>query len=159
MKNNHSIVLLKIKTEAKMGFYKPIDPGDHGHGSPMTVSLTCDGAQVACSENTYSFPAGTTGEAPPAVNGYPNYGCLQSQPCPAWFYMQDGIPGDIIISISQTGPTGNHDVDFICWGPFQTLTDGCDTGLTGTCKHNGIPPPPLCCNNTSCPNFYPRGIW
>lgn len=114
---------------------------------------TCDGAQVACSSNIYTFPAGTTGTAPPPVGGYPNYGCLTSQPCPAWFYMQVGVAGDIIIFIQQSS---NHDVDFICWGPFTSLTDGCATGLTGTCD---VPTQPVCCNNTSpgCTNFYPRG--
>ncbi len=113
---------------------------------------TCNGALVACSSNIYSFPAGTTGSAPPPVNGYPNYGCLGSEPCPAYFYMQVGVAGNIIITISQTN---NYDVDFICWGPFNSLTSGCDTGLTGTC--NG-PSQPTCCSNINCPpNFYPRG--
>ena len=146
------------KTSLDSGVYKLLDPGGHYPDSPLTVSLVCDGAQVACSENVYSFPSGTSGEAPPSVNGYPNYGCLGSEPCPAWFYMQVGIAGDIIISISQSGPSGPHDVDFICWGPFSSLTAGCDSGLTGTCHHNGVPPP-TCCNNTapSCAGFYPRG--
>ncbi len=141
--------------EGNSGLYKPAEPIDNGHDSPMDVSLVCDGAQVACSENVYSYPAGTSGQAPPPVNGYPNYGCLGSEPCPAWFYMQVGVAGDIIIFISQSG---NHDVDFICWGPFSSLTDGCATGLTGTCTHNGYPPP-LCCSNPypACNNFYPRG--
>ncbi len=114
---------------------------------------TCDEAQVACSSNIYSFPAGTIGSAPPPVGGYPNYGCLGSYPCPAYFYMQVGVAGDIIILIQQSN---NHDVDFICWGPFTSLTDGCATGLTGTC---GGPSQPSCCNNNApgCANFYPRG--
>ncbi len=121
--------------------------------NPRDVSLTCDGAQVSCSNNIYSYPAGTTGSAPPPVLGYPNYGCLGTQPCPAWFYMQVGVAGDIIIFIQQSG---NHDVDFICWGPFTSLTDGCAYGLTGTCD---VPFQPVCCDNTSpgCINFYPRG--
>ena len=120
--------------------------------SPLGVP-TCDGAQVACSSNTYSFPAGTQGSAPPPVDGYPNYGCLSSYPCPAYFYMQVGVAGNIIILIQQSG---GHDVDFICWGPFASLTDGCDTGLTGTCNVSGQP---SCCNNNSpgCTTFYPRG--
>jgi uncharacterized protein (TIGR02145 family) len=120
--------------------------------SPLGVP-TCDGALVACSSNTYSFPAGTQGSAPPPVNGYPNYGCLNSYPCPAYFYMQIGVAGNIVIQIQQSG---GHDVDFICWGPFSSLTDGCDTGLTGTCNISGQP---ICCNNNSpgCTTFYPRG--
>jgi uncharacterized protein (TIGR02145 family) len=114
---------------------------------------TCSEASVACSNNVYSFPAGTQGSAPPPVNGYPNYGCLGAQPCPAYFYMQVGVAGDITILIQQSN---NHDVDFICWGPFPSLTAGCDTGLTGTCNIAGQP---ACCNNTenACHNFYPRG--
>ena len=123
----------------------------HQKLSPLNTP-TCDDAQVACSSNTYTFPAGTTGSAPPPVNGYPNYGCLGSEPCPAYFYMQVGVAGDIIILIQQSN---NHDVDFICWGPFTSLTDGCATGLTGTC--NG-PSQPTCCSNIYCPpNFYPKG--
>jgi len=123
--------------------------------TPSSRENECTGANVACSANTYTFPAGTSGSAPPSVDGYPNYGCLGSTPCPAWYYMQVGVVGDIVITISQSG---NHDVDFICWGPFTSLTDGCAYGLTGTCSNNPLKPP-VCCNNTSssCQNFYPRG--
>ena len=132
---------------------KPAEPERIISDSPLGSALVCESAQVACSENIYSFAAGTTGTAPPSVNNYPNYGCLGTEPCPAWFYMQVGIAGDIIISIQQTN---NHDVDFICWGPFSSLTAGCDTGLTGTCS---APTYPTCCNNNlpTCANFYPRG--
>ena len=124
----------------------------NGSLSPLGVQ-TCSEASVACSDNVYSFPAGTQGSAPPPVNGYPNYGCLGSYPCPAYFYMQVGVAGNITILIQQSN---NHDVDFICWGPFPSLTAGCDTGLTGTCNVTGQP---SCCNNTenTCHNFYPRG--
>jgi len=123
------------------------------HSSPLTTSPTCSTAQVACSNNVYSYPAGTTGDAPPSVGGYPNYGCLGNEPAPAFFYMQVGTAGSIILTISESN---NYDVDFICWGPFTNLTDGCATGLTGTC---GTSPQPGCCSNnqTGCTNFYPRG--
>ena len=107
--------------------YHMIEPGEFDNANPMSVSLVCDGAQVACSNNIYSYPAGT-GIGPGPVNGYPNYGCLGGFiPGPAWFYMQVSVAGDIIIFIQ-----GTNDVDFICWGPFTSLTDGCGTGLTGT---------------------------
>ena len=118
--------------------------------APAT-GLACTDASVACSGNTYTFPSGTTGTAPPAVGGYPNYGCLGSTPCPAWFYMQVSAPGSIIITISQSG---NNDVDFICWGPFTSLSDGCATGLTGTCQGS---PVYTCCSNTSTGCVYPQG--
>ena len=44
--------------------------------TPLEGTNDCSSAQVSCSANTYSFPSGTSGTAPPAVAGYPNYGCL-----------------------------------------------------------------------------------
>jgi len=104
--------------------------------APSGGAMVCSDAEVSCSENTYKFSSGTTGTAEPPVGGYPDYGCLSSQPCPAWFYMQVSVAGDIIIFIEQVGmpppfPPPPLDVDFICWGPFTSLTDGCGTGLTG----------------------------
>jgi uncharacterized protein (TIGR02145 family) len=118
----------------------------------------CSIADVACSANSYQFRSNTVGNAPTSIDGYPNYGCLSSQPAPAWFFMQVGSPGDIVITILQKTLIGGIelDVDFICWGPSSSLTDGCATGLTGTCN---IPGQPDCCNNNypDCLNFYPRG--
>ncbi len=119
------------------------NPG--GQDSPASNSVVCSAAQVACSGNTYTFPSGTTGTAPPPVAGYPNYGCLLTRPGPAFYYMQVGVAGNIIISISQSA---NHDVDFVCWGPFTSLTDGCATGLTGICP---------CCSNVTAGCTYPKG--
>ena len=122
--------------------------------TPLEGTNDCSSAQVSCSANTYSFPSGTSGTAPPAVAGYPNYGCLGSTPCPAWYYMQVGTPGDIIISISQVDLGGTpRDVDFICWGPFSNVTDGCATGLTGTCPKPTDP----CCTNVNPGCTYPKG--
>jgi uncharacterized protein (TIGR02145 family) len=106
--------------------YHITEPDDADSPSTMTASMTCDGAEVACSNNIYSYPAGTEMGAPP-VNGYPNYGCIGGfLPGPAWFFMQVSIAGDIIIFIQ-----GTNDVDFVCWGPFTSLSDGCTSGLTG----------------------------
>ncbi len=115
--------------------------------------VTCETAMEACGGNAFTYPSGTTGTAIPPTGGYPNYGCLGSEPCPAWFYMRIGLAGDIILLIEQSN---FHDVDFICWGPFTSLTDGCATGLTGTCHSPGGP---NCCDNTNieCWGFYPQG--
>jgi uncharacterized protein (TIGR02145 family) len=94
--------------------------------SPATV-IPCSTAQVACSQNVYTFPAGTSGNPPMPVGGYPNYGCMGGGFPPSWFYMQVGVAGDIIIFIH-----GTHDVDFICWGAFTSLSEGCATGLTAS---------------------------
>ena len=64
----------------------------------------------------------------------PDYGCLFSQPWPAWFYLQIDESGDLDFEIVQNtafdgngDPTGNGlDVDFIAWGPFAQGDDLCD---------------------------------
>ncbi|MGZ4042125.1 MAG: T9SS type B sorting domain-containing protein [Bacteroidia bacterium] len=63
------------------------------------------------------FPAGVN--AGSAQTG-PNYGCLGSQPNPAWFYFQIGSGGPLVITMSA-----NNDIDFICYGPFSSLSGNC----------------------------------
>ena len=64
----------------------------------------------------------------------PDYGCLGSQPWPAWFYLQIDDPGNLDFEIVQNtefdangNPIGTGlDVDFIAWGPFAQGDDLCD---------------------------------
>ena len=124
---------------------KSINTQGENSDSPMATQIPCTTAEVSCSGNTYTFPSGTAGTiAPTSTGGYPAYGCLSTQPCPAWYYMQVGSPGDINIHISQTSlgdPPVGLDVDFICWGPFNSFNDGCSVGLTGgnivDCSYSG----------------------
>ncbi len=85
---------------------------------------TCAVADPFCSGSGAIFPNTSSGAT--AQTG-PNYGCLSSQPNPAWYYMQIGISGPITLTISQTASaTGNGiDVDFIIWGPYPSLTNVC----------------------------------
>ncbi|MBI3519434.1 MAG: gliding motility-associated C-terminal domain-containing protein [Bacteroidetes bacterium] len=82
---------------------------------------TCSSASAFCANNTTgsTFPAGVNNGS--AAAG-PDYGCLLTQPNPAWYYFQVSQSGTIIISI---GGTGGSDVDFICWGPFTSSTGSC----------------------------------
>ncbi|MEI6062424.1 MAG: hypothetical protein WCR72_17115, partial [Bacteroidota bacterium] len=106
------------------------------------IVVPCSSADVSCTGNaiTYNSTANTLTTsyiAPPPVLGYPNYGCLGAQPCPAFFYMQVAQNGDINIHIKQTSqgdPPIGLDVDFICWGPFNSLTEGCENGMTAAKK-------------------------
>ncbi|MCW3103056.1 MAG: hypothetical protein JWO09_1496 [Bacteroidetes bacterium] len=85
----------------------------------------CSTAAPFCSGSTSTFPAstGTT-----AATG-PNYGCLGSQPNPAWYYLQVDNSGPITITMNNSAGV---DIDFICWGPFTSAAAGCASGLSGS---------------------------
>jgi gliding motility-associated-like protein len=88
----------------------------------------CSTAAPFCSGTTYTFPASTNTISQVG----PNYGCLFTQPNPAWYYLQIANSGNVVLAISQTDASGNGaDVDFICWGPFTSPAAGCASGLTG----------------------------
>ena len=53
----------------------------------------------------------------------PYYGCLYTQPNPAWFFVKMDESGDVIININALSDGGYFDVDFCCWGPFSALPE------------------------------------
>jgi len=124
------------------------DGSNNCAGFDLTVSCVvsagtgadCASSIAFCTEDNYLFPASTN------VTGYGQVGCLYSTPNPAWYYMQVGNPGDIIISISS-----DYDVDFIAWGPYTSVDTYCSEITMGPCT------PTSCPNNTSNPSFYPYG--
>ena len=65
------------------------------------------------------------------ISGEPgiDYGCLEEQPYPAWFFLQVEDSGDLTFRISQfeneDGTGAPLDVDFIVWGPFERGEDYC----------------------------------
>jgi hypothetical protein len=85
--------------------------------------LTCETSDPFCTGSIYTFPAGTTGNAQPGAY----YGCLQSQPAPAWYHMLIDNPGPITIHMYSHPLV---DIDFICWGPFTDPYVPCVEGLT-----------------------------
>lgn len=94
----------------------------------LAQGISCTGASPFCSGTNYNFPAGVNAPAaPPSGTPGPNYGCLATQPNPAWYYMQVGTSGNIELHIQGTN---NADVDFCCWGPFTNQTSPCLSGLT-----------------------------
>jgi len=97
----------------------------YGQGS------TCATADPFCTGTTYSFPNNTGTSA----EGGNNYGCLTTQPNPAWYYLEIGTSGNLDILISQVDGNGSGiDVDFILYGPYASLP-----AATGDCGNMGIP--------------------
>ncbi|MCU0369848.1 MAG: T9SS type A sorting domain-containing protein [Bacteroidales bacterium] len=86
-------------------------------------NITCETSVPICTGPSYTYPAGTTGTAEPGAY----YGCLATQPAPAWFHMLIEDPGPVTIYIFSTPLV---DIDFICWGPFTDPHDPCLEGLT-----------------------------
>jgi len=84
----------------------------------------CLDADPFCSDSPETFPASTgAGAAQPG----PNYGCLFTQPNPAWYFLQIGQSGNLQITLT---PSPLVDIDFILWGPFTDPTSPCVSQLT-----------------------------
>ncbi len=84
----------------------------------------CNGADPFCTGLTYNFPA-------PINSGNaeigPDYGCLGSTPNPTWFFLNMYQPGNIQIDIHSSN---GENINYICWGPFSSITTPCTNGLT-----------------------------
>lgn len=88
----------------------------------QTLNGTCNTSYQFCTGAIYNYPAGinTTAESGP------DYGCLYTQPNPAWFYLEIAQPGDVALSI-YSNP--QRDLDFICYGPFLNPNNPCSSGV------------------------------
>ena len=86
----------------------------------------CDNAQPFCTGANYAFPA-ITGQSDSQ-----SIGCLGTVPNGTWFWMEMLDPGPVTIHMegwtgSTQGSGSSKDIDYIAWGPFPSLTDGCAT--------------------------------
>lgn len=117
--NNKASIQAVHKAKYKAYFKREVGPGDE-----ETAPTLCEDAAVFCGSSAYNFPGGTnSGQAQTG----PNYGCLSSQPNPAWYFMQIENSGSLVITMFSTPSV---DIDFICWGPFSSPTGACENGLT-----------------------------
>lgn len=99
--------------------------------SAIAQNANCSGAAAFCSGTT-TYAAGVG--AGTAQAG-PNYGCLGSQPNPAWFFMQVSASGNITLAITASPP---RDIDFILYGPFSSPTcTGLTAANTEDCSYAG----------------------
>ncbi len=111
---------------------------------------TCSDAEPFCTDSGTTFPASINTTADPNNT----YGCLATQPNPAWYYLEIGTPGLIEITLTNSN---NLDIDFIVYGPFPDLTTA-----IGTCGNlnstedilacvpilgSGCPQNPAACSN------------
>lgn len=96
----------------------------------------CEDSEPFCTSSIYSFPAGVNTSSQPG----PNYGCLTTQPNPAWYHMKIAVSGNITIKMFSTP---SKDIDFICWGPFDDPYEPCVAALTSNkqvdCSYDSSP--------------------
>ncbi len=100
---------------------------------------SCSSAAPFCTGTEFDFPAGT---GTPTSEVGPDYGCLGSEPNPAWYFLQIADSGTVDIDIMGTvdGTTPSNDIDFICYGPFTSLLNVCDqltAANTIDCSYSG----------------------
>ncbi len=74
---------------------------------------SCNNSAPFCTSTGVNFPASTSTTAPVG----PNYGCLGSQPNPAWYYLNISTGGNLDITLTNSA---NVDIDFAAWGPFAS---------------------------------------
>jgi gliding motility-associated-like protein len=77
-------------------------------------SPTCQTATAIC-DNISPYPASTNRPDAPAGN---DYGCLGTQPNPAWFYFTISQAGSISLALQNSAVV---DVDFVLYGPFPNV--------------------------------------
>ena len=91
------------------------DSSPWGGPSVFFTQVSCGDSQPFC---------GDTGLTYTNVTGAPSYGsidCLFTTPNPNWFFMNVNQAGNLNFQIAQTNNGGGGiDVDFVCWGPFNS---------------------------------------
>ncbi|MDT0642417.1 T9SS type B sorting domain-containing protein [Zunongwangia sp. F363] len=90
-----------------------------------SIEPFCAGSEELVFENSNPFNGGV-----PNGQVGPDYGCLLTQPYPAWFFLQIESSGNLSFMISQfqnqDGTGAQLDVDYIAWGPFDREDDYCN---------------------------------
>ncbi len=103
-----------------------------GTGTGWSANISCISGGTSCAvadpfctnQGMYTYPAGTNNGTAEAGA---NYGCLYSEPNPAWYFLQVANSGPIEIEMHSTP---QNDIDFACWGPFTSPTAPCVAQLT-----------------------------
>jgi gliding motility-associated-like protein len=78
----------------------------------------CNNLEPICTDVGISFTASSG--VPDASTTSPgnNYDCLGSEPNPTWYYLEISNSGDVQMELNAAS-----DIDFIIWGPFNSLTE------------------------------------
>ena len=78
----------------------------------------CSSLEPICTDVGISFTAGSGITDASITNPGNNYDCLGSEPNPTWYYLEISNSGDVQMELNAAS-----DIDFIVWGPFNSLTE------------------------------------
>lgn len=118
---------------------------DFNRGTRETENPTCQTALPFCTDNgQYHFYPGVNSGSPcgnattsscsapincsTMNNSHHSYYGISTAPNPAFYYMRIAEPGNLDIYMtgcSTPGGTPDIDIDFVLWGPFESLDDAC----------------------------------
>jgi hypothetical protein len=84
----------------------------------FSQGVDCSSSEPFCTGTSYVFPASVN------VPDMGTVGCLITTPNPAFYWLEIDNPGNLDIHIAS-----GADVDFICWGPFTSVSAACATNL------------------------------
>ena len=80
----------------------------------------CANSSPFCTGTNYNFSNNTN------ITSLGTISCLLTSPNPVWYYLEVDNAGNLDIDISQYDLFNNPiDVDFVLWGPFTNLANGC----------------------------------
>ncbi len=113
--------------------------------------LSAQGANCAqmepfCSDFGASFPASTNTQAESGNQ----YGCLGTQPNPAWYYLQISQSGYLEITMTNSN---NVDIDFIVYGPYPNLQSAQSDCGSFQSEETFCPFSGVCPNGVPCSGF------
>jgi len=119
---------------------------EYNIGARDTENNSCETALPFCSDNgEYHFypgvnsgsacGSGTTTYCSEPINcsymdnSHHSYYGISTAPNPAFYFMRIGEPGNLDIYMegcTTPGGTPNIDIDFVCWGPFNSVDEACN---------------------------------
>jgi gliding motility-associated-like protein len=79
---------------------------------------TCSEMEPICTDVGLSFTANSGIPQASTTDPGNNYSCLITQPNPTWYYFEIATSGNINMNL-----TANSDIDYIIWGPFNSLSE------------------------------------
>ncbi|MCH2045310.1 MAG: T9SS type A sorting domain-containing protein [Saprospiraceae bacterium] len=120
IQGNNSTQLRPWEVSAEMQAAKNAITLDDNPSLNSSSIVSCQTLEPFCTQQGAFFTINSNANSGNADTTNPgnDYGCLMSTPNPAWYYISIGTSGSIDLEMIAV-----TDVDYIIWGPFNSVTD------------------------------------